>query len=111
MTKLPQSVLSLLLGLPAFRLFIVFWGGMALVALTQDLAVPAAGQIGLLALLVAACSLRLRVLPVLALTFTAWLVVNGFVEHEYGALAFTGTTDLLLLALLLGAGLAGEHVR
>ena len=40
-----------------------------------------------------------------------WLLLNGFVVHEYGQLGFVGIGDVARAGLLLGVGLtvAGLH--
>lgn len=88
------------------RLFVALWGSIAVV----DVAGHAFG--GLLAAcavvaLVAACDVRQTVLAAAAIAGTGWLVLNGFVLHEDGELAFGSTSWwLLAVVLVVGVGVA-----
>jgi hypothetical protein len=82
------------------RLFVTLWGGLALV----DLARPAGGGLmagGLVVGLVAVCGVGLSVLAAAAVSGTGWLVLNGFVLHQYGELGFGATSWGLLAAVLV----------
>ena len=85
------------------RLFVMLWGGLALVDLTR----PAGGIVagGLVVGLVALCGVGLSVHAAAAVAGTGWLVLNGFVLHQYGELGF-GATSWGLLATVLVIGLA-----
>ncbi|MCW2781644.1 MAG: hypothetical protein JWR35_2093 [Marmoricola sp.] len=97
--------------LPSYRVFLVFWGGLALVGLTDGLGATA--RVILMAALVAACCRRATRMTVLLVAGTAWLLVNGFVVNNYGQLHLVGGTDVVRLLLLVGVGLAasGEWSR
>lgn len=87
---------------PAGRLFIALWGGLAVV----DLARPTGGLIagGLVVALVAGCGVGQSRPAAAAIATTGWLVINGFVQHRYGALGF-GPASWWLLALVLAVAL------
>jgi hypothetical protein len=82
----------------AGRLFVALWGGLLVV----DLARPAGGLLtgALIVLLVACCGIGQSLPAATCLAGTGWLVINGFVEHEYGELGF-GTTSWWLLGAVL----------
>jgi hypothetical protein len=82
------------------RLFVTLWGGLALVDLTR----PAGGGViagGLVIGLVALCGIGLQVHAAAAVAGTGWLVLNGFVLHQYGELGFGATSWGLLAAVLV----------
>jgi hypothetical protein len=98
-------------GLPAARLFVQFWGGLAVLDVTKALGAAPWGQGVGLAALVAACSLGMRWTVALGLAGVAMLLVNGFVEHDYGQLRLTGLPDLVWLAVLAAAAVAATLRR
>lgn len=89
------------------RLFVVLWGGMALVDVARHAHATHPLQVLLLAALVGLCCLRQPVGPALAIAGLGWLVVTGFVVHRYGDLAWSGSADLTRLGVIVGAALLG----
>jgi hypothetical protein len=98
-------------GLPAARLFLQFWGGLAVLDVAKALGASPLWQGLALATLVAACSLGMRWGVALGLAGVAMLLVNGFVEHDYGQLRFVGLPDLAWMAVLAAAGCLGSRRR
>ncbi|RNL80112.1 hypothetical protein [Nocardioides marmorisolisilvae] len=85
------------------RLFVVLWGGMAAASVSAG---PADVRPALVLGLIGACALGLPLLQVLAVAGVGWLVLDGFVAHSYGDLAFGGSDLALLPLVLLVVGLA-----
>lgn len=85
------------------RVFVALWGGLAVVGLSR----PAGGLLagGLVLVLTAGCAAGQSLLPATAVAGTGWLVIDGFVQHQYGELGF-GPASWWLLALVLSAALA-----
>jgi hypothetical protein len=81
------------------RLFVALWGGLLVV----DVSRPAGNLLtsGLVVVLVACCGIGQSVGAATAIAGTGWLVINGFVEHEYGELGFDPTSWWLLAAVLV----------
>jgi hypothetical protein len=88
---------------PAGRVFVALWGGLAVV----DVSRPGGGLLAgaLVLVLTAACAAGQSLLPATAVAGTGWLVIDGFVQHQYGELGF-GPASWWLLALVLTAALA-----
>ena len=80
------------------RLFVVLWGGMA--ASSMAPAGPAGLRPALVLALIGTCSLGLGLVQLFAIAGVGWMVLDGFVAHSYGDLAFADT-DLALLAVVL----------
>ena len=97
--------------LSAVRVGIVLWGGLALVDVGRVTTAPSYAELGAVALLVAAASVRMRVGTALSAALVGWLVVNGFVVHRLGVLGFDGTADLARLGLMVGVALLAARVR
>src|SRR4051794_1276197 len=98
--SLPRTVGRSLAG----RLFLALWGGLALV----DLSRPSGSHvlaIALVLLLVACCGVGQPLAGAAAIAATGWLVVDGFVQHEYGELGF-GNASWAVLAVMVAATLA-----
>jgi hypothetical protein len=89
-----------LIEAPGPRLFVVLWGGLALVDLARAWHAPALVALALLGGLVVACSVGQVVGVALAVAGVAWLVVTGFVVNTDGALRISGPADAVRLALL-----------
>jgi hypothetical protein len=97
--------------LAGVRVGVVLWGGLAALDLARIAALPSYAGLGALAVLVTASSVGMRTRTALAAALTGWLLVDGFVEHRYGALGFDGRHDLAVLTLLTGLALAATRVR
>jgi hypothetical protein len=97
--------------LGAVRVGIVLWGGLLALDIGRVTAAPAYAELGAVAILVAAASLRTRRTTGLCAAVVGWLLVNGFVEHHDGVLGFDLTHDLAVLTLLTGLALAATHTR
>ena len=87
------------------RLFVVLWGGMAAAPLGSALVLG----------LVGACALGLSLPGVLAVAGVGWLVLDGFVAHRYGDLAFTWSdlawVPVVLVVVAVAAALSGAGAR
>ncbi|MFL6107536.1 MAG: hypothetical protein ACJ72L_11275 [Marmoricola sp.] len=98
------------------RLFVVLWGGMAAASIGLGPAgLRPALVLALVLALVGACALGLPLRHELAVAAVGWMVLDGFVAHSYGDLAF-GRPDLALVLLVLlvvapAAVLSGNGVR
>ena len=90
---------------PGGRLFIALWGGLAVVDLTRPTSRWLAGV--LIVVLVACCGIGQSIPAACAIAGTGWLVINGFVQHQYGELGF-GRTSWWTLAVVLAVVLAVE---
>jgi hypothetical protein len=100
-----------LVQLSSARLAATLWGGLALVDLGRLAHAPSYVDLGLVAAMVAAASLRMRAGTALAAALVGWLLVDGFVTHRYGELGYAGPADLARLALLVGVGILATRVR
>jgi hypothetical protein len=94
------------------RLFVALWGGLLVVDLTR----PAGGLLtgALIVVLVACCGVGQSLLGAACVAATGWLVINGFVQHQYGQLGFGTTSWWLLgavLAVVLTVALRTERAR
>lgn len=94
--------------LPSFRAFVMLWGGFLLAILVRGTAPLFAGAA--FAVAAATLSIGVRLSGALAVGAVAWLVTNGFVVHDYGTLAWTGTADGLRLAVFLAAATCAAQV-
>jgi hypothetical protein len=83
---------------PGGRLFVALWGGLVVVDVTR----PAGALLttGLVVGLVACCGIGQSIPAATAIAGTGWLVINGFVQHQYGELGF-GSTSWWLLGVVL----------
>jgi hypothetical protein len=95
----------------SIRLAVVLWGGLALVDLGRLAHAPSYLDLALVALLVAAASIRMRAGTAVAAALVGWLLVDGFVTHRYGALGYDGTPDLARLALLTAVAVLATRVH
>ena len=107
--KHPPDFAGYLVTAPPYRLFVVFWGGLAVVDVARAADAPDSTQIGLLAVLVAACCLGQGRGTTLAVAGVGWLVVTGFVVNDYGELTFTDPADAARLVLLGLVGLVASE--
>jgi phosphotransferase system glucose/maltose/N-acetylglucosamine-specific IIC component len=107
----PLDLRAHAISAPAYRLFVVFWGGMALADLTRAVNTPAPLQFIVIAALAAICCARQGRGTALAVAVIAWLVVTGFVVNAYGVLHLTGVADGVRLAILTVVALAATEVR
>ena len=85
------------------RLFVALWGGLAVVDLTRPTSRLLAGS--LIVVLVACCGIGQSIPAASAIAGTGWLVINGFVQHQYGELGFN-RTSWWTLAVVLSVALA-----
>lgn len=86
---------------PSGRLFLMFWGGMAVIDGARLAGAPAITQIGVAAVLLVVCSLNQPYWAALAIAMVAWLLVTGFVVNQYGDLHLSGKGDLVRLSVLV----------
>lgn len=93
------------------RMAVVLWGGLVLVDLCRLAHAPSYLDLALVALLVAAASIRMRAGTAVAAALVGWLLVDGFVEHRYGSLGYDGLPDLARLALLLAVAVVATRVH
>jgi hypothetical protein len=93
------------------RVGIVLWGGLALLDAGRLVGLPGYAELGAVALLVTAASLRTRPATGLCTAVTGWLLVDGFVEHRDGVLGLADAHDLGVLALLTGLALVATRAR
>lgn len=96
---------------PGPRLFVVFWGGLALVDVSRAWDAPTTLEIALLAGVAVACSIGQATGTAVALAGVAWLVVTGFVVNPDGALRLTGPADALRLGVLVAVAVAAAGQR
>jgi len=81
---------------PPGRLFLMFWGGMAVIGGASLVGAPAIIQIGVAAVLLVGCNLNQPYWAALAIAMVAWLLVTGFVVNQYD-LHLSGKGDLVRL--------------
>jgi hypothetical protein len=93
------------------RLAVVLWGGLVLVDLGRLAHAPSYLDLALVALLVAAASIRMRAGTAVAAALVGWLLVDGFVEHRYGSLGYDGLPDTARLALLVAVAVVATRVH
>jgi hypothetical protein len=94
------------------RLFVALWGGLLIV----DVSRPAGGLLTgvFIVVLVACCGIGQSVRAATAIAGTGWLLINGFVQHQYGELGFNPKSWWILAAVLvvvLGVALRTEAGR
>ena len=94
-------------GLASFRGSVMLWGGLLLAILVRDTRSLVA--VSAFAVAAATLSLGIRLSGALAVGGVAWLVENGFVEHDYGTLAWTGSGDAWRLGIFLAAAACAAH--
>jgi hypothetical protein len=89
----------------------VLWGGLALIDAGRMAHAPSYVDLGLVALLVAAASLRMRAGTALAAAVVGWLLFDGFVTHRYGSLGYDGAHDLARFTLLAGVAVLATRAH
>jgi hypothetical protein len=97
--------------LAGVRVGLVLWGGLFLVDIGRMTHTPSYAELGAVALLVTASSVGIRPRAALAAAVVGWLVVNGFVVHRFGVLAFDGAPDVARLGLLVGLATTAARAR
>lgn len=97
--------------LPAWRLVIALWGGLALLDAARLAGTAPLLQVLAMTALVAACSYGVGRTVAVCVAVIGWLLLNGFVVHELGRLAFTGNGDVVRAVLLLGVALHASRGR
>jgi hypothetical protein len=107
----PPDLRTHLSHAPATRVFLAFWGGLAVVDVARAGQAPPGVQVAVLAALAGACSVGQRAVSAVAVAGVVWLIVLGFVVHLTGELAITGPGDGWRLALLVVSALAGTTLR
>jgi hypothetical protein len=81
------------------RLFVALWGGLVVVDVSRPAGALVTG--GLIVGLVACCGIGQSITAATAIAGTGWLVINGFVQHQYGQLGFSRGSWWLLASLLV----------
>jgi hypothetical protein len=107
----PKSAVGRPTWVPAVRVGIVMWGGLALIDACRVLSVPSAVTLGVVLLLVGACSIGVSTPTALSGAVVAWLLVTGFVVNREGVLRYDGPLDLARLGVLLLVALLATSVR
>lgn len=80
-------------------MFVALWGGLAVVDVSRPAGVPVAAA--LVVVLAGVCGVGQSVANAAAVAVTGWLVINGFVLHQYGELGFGVASRWILLMVLL----------
>jgi hypothetical protein len=86
---------------PSGRLFLMLWGGLAVIGGARLAGAPAIIQMAVVAVLLVVCSLNQPYWAAVAVAVVAWLLVTGFVVNQYGDLHFSGRRDLFRLSVLV----------
>jgi len=69
-------------------------------------------QVGAIAALVAGCSYHVGRVVAGCVAAIGWLLLNGFVVHQFGQLGFAGAGDVVRAVLLVAVALAvAERAR
>jgi hypothetical protein len=89
------------------RLFAAYWLCLAAVDLTR--AAPGPVRLGVVVVVVAACSLHQGAGTAGAIGVVGWLFVDGFVSHALGVLAVDGAADVVPLLLLVAVALVAAR--
>jgi len=92
-------------------MFLMLWGGMAVIGGARLAGAPAIAQMAVAAVLLVVCSLNQPYWAALAVAVVAWLLVTGFVVNQYGDLHLSGKGDLFRLSVLLLLALAAAGWR
>lgn len=83
------------------RLFVAYWGALAVVDLADGTA-----AVAVTAVLVVACSVRQHAVTAVAVAVEGWLFLVGFLGHGHGELVLHGSADVGRLLLLLALATA-----
>ena len=97
--------------LTGIRLGAVLWGGLAVIDVWRPTGAPSYVALGAVAVLAMVSSVGMRTGTAICCAGIAWLVVDGFVVHRAGTLAWTGPADLGRLALLLTLTILATRVH
>jgi hypothetical protein len=100
-----------LLHLPAYRVGVMLWGGLAAIDLARAVAAPAAVQTIAVAALVAGPSRHVSRAAGLLVAGTGWRLVDGFVVDDDGLLAWHGVADAVRLGVLVAVALVAGGRR
>jgi hypothetical protein len=100
-----------LLQLPAYRVGVMLWGGLAAIDLARAVAAPAAVQTAVVAALVAGLSRHVPRAAGLLVAGTGWLLVNGFIVDDFGLLAWHGLADAVRLGVLAAVAMVAGGRR
>ena len=95
----------------AVRIGLVFWGGLLLLDVGHATHLPPYAGLGAVGLLVTASAIGMRTTTALGCAAVGWLLVDGFVEHQYGVLGFDAGTDVVRLALLTALALLATRAH
>ena len=68
-------------------------------------------EAGAITLLVVGCSLGVTRAVAISVAGIGWLLLNGFVVHQYGQIGFVGVGDVARALLLLGVALTVAGLR
>lgn len=93
------------------RVGTILWGGLALLDLGHVAAAPSYAELGALTVLVVVASVGTRPASGVGAALTGWLLVDGFVEHRYGALGFDAGPDVAMLVVLVGLSLVATRAH
>ena len=97
-------------ALPSYRVCWMLWGGLAVIDVATLLGAPPLARLAAVVVVAALCCRRAGRTVAVLVAGTAWLHVDGFVDHEYGQLGIDAPRELLQAALLLGvAALAARR--
>jgi hypothetical protein len=83
------------------RLAVVLWSGLAVVDVWRLTGAPSYAALGALAILTMLSSVGMGAGTAIASAAVTWLVVDGFVVHHAGVLAWEGLPDLGRFTFLL----------
>ena len=97
--------------LQATRLLVALWGGLALLDVLRLMGAAPVVQLTAVVALVAGCSLGVSRAVAVGVAGIGWLLINGFLVHQYGQLGFVGVGDVARAGLLLGVALASAGLR
>ena len=95
--------------LAGFRVGLVLWVGLAVTDVGRALGATEYAELAAIAVLVTLSSVGTRPSTGLYAAATGWLVVDGFVEHRYGLIAYDVPRDTAILLLLAILALAAAR--
>jgi len=87
--------------LPATRPLLALWGGLAVLDGGRLLGAAPLVEVAAITALVAGCSYGVGRLVAVCVAGIGWLLLNGFVAHQFGQLGFVGLGDVVRAVLLL----------
>ena len=100
-----------LIDLRATRPLLALWGGLAVLDLGRSAGAAPQLQVTAVLALVACCSWGAGKVVATCVAAIGWLLLNGFVVHQWGNLGFAGVGDVVRGALLLVVSLAVAEPR